>query len=233
MTKLGYLARVTAAAGALVVTTATGIASSAASDDGAAVYAVTITNITRGQNLTPVLVATHLPGVRLFTLGQPAAPALVQVAEEGDIGPLMARAQNSGVVFDLGTTTGLLEPGQTQTVRVRARGPFTRLSAVAMLIPTNDGFFAVDSAELPRAHETTSVDAMAYDAGSERNDELCASIPGPFFTECGGAGGGGAPNGGEEGYVHVHAGVHGIGDLNAAERDWRNPVARVTIRRVR
>jgi hypothetical protein len=36
---------------------------------------------------------------------------------------------------------------------------------------------------------------------------------------------------GAEGRVLVHAGIHGIGDLVAADRDWRNPVARVTIRR--
>ena len=28
--------------------------------------------------------------------------------------------------------------------------------------------------------------ARAYDSGSEVNDELCASIPGPDFEECGG-----------------------------------------------
>jgi hypothetical protein len=74
--------------------------------------------------------------------------------------------------------------------------------------------------------------SVAYDSGSERNDELCARSPGPFFTECGGPGGGAASTGGEEGYMRVHAGVHGIGDLTASQRDWRNPVARITIRRM-
>jgi hypothetical protein len=32
--------------------------------------------------------------------------------------------------------------------------------------------------------------------------------------------------------VHIHAGMHGIGDLDASVRDWRNPVAQVTIRRI-
>lgn len=58
-------------------------------------------------------------------------------------------------------------------------------------------------------------------------------IPGPFFAEGGGPGGGSAAMGGEEGYVHVHEGIHGIADLVVAERDWRNPVARVAIQRVR
>jgi hypothetical protein len=39
-----------------------------------------------------------------------------------------------------------------------------------------------------------------------------------------------------EGYIHVHAGIHGIGGmdgLDPATFDWRNPVVEVTIERVR
>ena len=100
-----------------------------------------------------------------------------------------------------------------------------------MLIPTNDGFFAVNGIEGPSDNQTLTVYSPAYDAGSEVNDELCSNIPGPFFGECGGPGGGGKPGGGE-GYVHIHAGIHGIGDLTAAARDWRNPVAKIVIRRI-
>jgi hypothetical protein len=32
--------------------------------------------------------------------------------------------------------------------------------------------------------------------------------------------------------VYVHNGIHGVGDLTAAIRDWRSPVARIIIRRV-
>ncbi len=36
-----------------------------------------------------------------------------------------------------------------------------------------------------------------------------------------------------EGYVHVHAGIHGIGsEVNSADHDWNNPVAKITIRRI-
>ena len=102
-----------------------------------------------------------------------------------------------------------------------------------MLIPTNDAFFAINGVPLPRGNDRLTLTALAYDSGSERNDELCVSIPGPYFAECGGSGGGGAPVGGEEGYVHVHAGMHGIGNFSAAARDWRNPVALITVRRMR
>ena len=90
----------------------------------------------------------------------------------------------------------------------------------------------MNGVEGPLGNQTLTLYSPAYDAGSERNDELCASIPGPFFAECGGAGSGGKPGGGE-GYVHIHAGIHGIGDLHPAQRDWRNPVAQITIRRSR
>jgi len=38
-----------------------------------------------------------------------------------------------------------------------------------------------------------------------------------------------------EGYIHVHAGIHGIGGpggLDEATFDWRNPVVEVTIERI-
>ena len=38
---------------------------------------------------------------------------------------------------------------------------------------------------------------------------------------------------GGEGYVYIHPDIHGVGDLVPAARDWRNPVAKITIRRLR
>jgi hypothetical protein len=38
-----------------------------------------------------------------------------------------------------------------------------------------------------------------------------------------------------EGYIHVHAGIHGIGGpngLDPAMEDWRDPVVQVTIERI-
>jgi len=49
------------------------------------------------------------------------------------------------------------------------------------------------------------------------------------FLVCGGVGG--SPGIGGEGFVHIHAGIHGIGDLLPARYDWRNPVAKVVIQR--
>lgn len=195
-------------------------------------FEVTITNLTRGQQFTPVLVASHKAGVKLFEIGQPASPELATLAEEGNTVPLASLLTAMPEVLEVTNSSGLLNPGASVTLIVKTRGAFNHLSVASMLIPTNDGFFALNGVKGPRFQAVATHTSVAYDAGSERNDELCASIPGPSFAECGGPGGGGAPTGGEEGYVHVHAGIHGIGDLNTAERDWRNPVARIVIRRV-
>jgi Spondin_N len=194
-------------------------------------FQVTITNLTRGQQFTPILVVTHRGGLKLFTLGQPAISELATLAEEGDTAPLSQLLSSMPAVGEVANSSGLLDPGHSVTVTVKGGGQFKHLSLAAMLIPTNDGFFSLNGIEAPDGHRTLMLFSPAYDAGSERNDETCASIPGPFFAECGGPGTGGKPGEGE-GFVHIHAGIHGIGDLRLEMRDWRNPVAQVTIRRM-
>lgn len=203
-----------------------------ADDDQPRRYEVSITNLTRGQQFTPILVASHKSSVQLFKLGAPASPGLATLAEEGNTAPLTAELVALSGTGQVVSGSSLTNPGATTTLIVEGRRGFARLSVAAMLIPTNDAFFALNGIELPRGDDTLTVTAPAYDAGSERNDELCTSVPGPFFAECKGSGGG-ARVGGGEGYVHIHAGIHGIGDLPAAVRDWRNPVALITVRRVR
>ena len=189
-------------------------------------YEITVTNVTRGQSFTPILVATHRAGVNLFTEGSPASPELALVAEDGDTVPLEAKLRANPNVLQV-TTTGDLDPGKSVTVKIRAQKSFDHISLTSMLVTTNDAFFALNGVRGPRGSRILSLDSPAYDAGSEPNDELCANIPGPICR-----GQGASPNAGGEGFVHIHAGIHGIGNLSAADRDWRNPVAEITIRRV-
>jgi hypothetical protein len=205
----------------------------AADDDAGGRFEVTITNLTRGQQFTPILIAIHKASVKLFEPGMPASAELATLAEEGNTAPLAAALTASPDTAGVITGSGLTNPGASTTLVIDGRRGFGFLSVAAMLIPTNDGFFAVNGVALPRENATLTLTSPAYDSGSERNDELCASIPGPLFAECGGSGGGAAPVGGEEGYVHIHAGIHGIGSFAAANRDWRNPVALITVRRMR
>jgi hypothetical protein len=189
-------------------------------------YEVTVTNLTRGISFTPILAATHLQHVHFLEFGQPASSQLTSVAEAGDTGPL-----NSMILAtpdaDSASSDGLLGPGHTATIVVHANKHARFLSLAAMLLPTNDGFIALSNVDLPKDKETLKYVSNGYDAGTETNDELCAHIPGPY---CGGKAL--SPNDPGEGFVHVHAGIHGIGDLNAAEYDWRNPVALITVHRL-
>jgi hypothetical protein len=106
-----------------------------------------------------------------------------------------------------------------------------------MLIPTNDTFFALDSFVLPIVGAKTR-SVPAYDAGTEANDQRCATIPGP---RCGGEGHSPVPDDGDEGHVHIGNGFHELGTddgqggevLTPFAYDWRNPVARITVRRLR
>ncbi len=191
-------------------------------------YEVTITNITGGQTFTPFIIITHKKGVKLFTPGEPARKELAQLAEGGDTGPLAERMMSNPKVGQVITTDGLLGPGETIRVKVPAERRFRHLSVAAMLLPTNDGFVALNSVHLPISTNDRMYLPVAYDAGSEINDELCENIPGG--DDCSGAG---YDEEDGEGYVHIHGGIHGIGDLHAADYDWRNPVARIIVKKVR
>ncbi len=198
-------------------------ASALADDDKQ--YEVTITNLTRNQNFTPILVISHKKGFGLFTLGDPAGDELAALAEGGAVGPLTTLANSDSKVVDVDDSGGLLVPGASVTVTVDADDA-KQISVASMLIPTNDAFFSLNAVKAPKGHKTVTYYSPAYDAGSEPNDELCVNIPGP---DCGGAGG--SPGVGGEDYVHIHAGIHGVGDLAPDVFDWRNPVAKITIRR--
>jgi len=205
-------------------------------------YEVTITNLTQGQVFTPILVAAHQPGVSIFHPGEAASTELEMLAEGGVIGPLAAQLSTMDEVADVADSGGVLPPGQTTTVEVQARGGFQQISLAAMLVPTNDGFVALNGvtaptgprwawpAPSPPTEQTITVYAPAWDAGTEANDESCASVPGPPQV-CQGEGFN-ASRQGAEGFVHIHRGINGAADLSSAERDWKNPVARVVIRRL-
>ena len=204
--------------------------SDTAQAQGDRTYQVKITNLTNAQSFTPILLAAHSPDVQMFFAGTAASPELQTLAETGDTGPLAAVLASLPGVSDMTTSAGLLTRGVTVELMITAGPSATRLSLAAMLIPTNDAFVGLNT-ELPHDFAIKEVYANVYDAGSERNDELCGSIPGPPYLECGGVGGG-ATVGGGEGAVTIHRGIQGVGDLDASVRDWRNPWARVRIRRI-
>ncbi len=210
--------------GALIGAGLIAAAGVAAADENDRSYDVTITNVTRGQVVTPPIVIVHGAGYVLFESGAAASAELVTLAETGNPGPLAASAGADPAVADVATGGGVLLPGESVTLTVTAGGGAKYLSAAAMLAVTNDGFAALRGIKLPKKGSIT-VGADIYDAGSEANNEANGFVPA--------LGGGNARDTADaEGFVHVHAGVHGGVDLDPAQHDWRNPGVEITIQRV-
>ena len=213
-------------------------ASSSALASGSKIYKVTITNITNSVTFTPILVASHRKKASIFKLGEQASDALAEIAESGSPASLAAMLETDyhATVENSG---GLLLPGESITVEISAAHGARHITVASMMLPTNDGFIALNSVKAPKRGSVTYY-SPGYDAGTEPNDELCVNIPGPT---CGGAGRSG-PDQDEvdtdEGYVQIHRGIHGLVnpisglvDLAADVFDWRNPVAKITITRIR
>ena len=213
-------------------------------------YRVTITNATSGQPVAPSVIATHTGAFRLFELGPtpmegdsgyPLYFGLATAAETGSPVPLVDEVAASSGVWEAvalltDRTPPVLLPGESNSTTISASRRTGYLSAAGMLGATNDAFYAVRGVMLPgRVGETTHVFANAYDAGSEMNEESADTIGALGATDDDPATGAGINTNGE-GYIHIHAGIHGVGGpdgLDAATFDWRNPVVEVTIERIR
>ena len=192
-------------------------------------YHVTITNLTHSITFTPVLVASHRRPVTIFESGTPASDDLRALAESGAVGPMTATLESNSDVVEVQNSGALLMPGNSVTVIVSAARGAKFISVGSMMLPTNDGFIGLNSVEVSKRGSATYF-SPGYDSGSEFNDEICGNIPGPF---CKGAGISDFGDPADEGYVHVHRGIQGVGELDRAVYDWRNPVARITVTRVR
>lgn len=184
---------------------------------------VRITNISK-QIISPPVVVSHSAKVRVFAPGKAASTELSMLAEDGDPSALATLLGDSDHVLDMEVATGPLMPGATMVFELESRGRFNRVSAVGMLVTTNDGFFGLDNYLVARNGMDQRISVPAWDAGTEFNNELCGFIPGP---PCG------SPlvrdTDGAEGFIHTHPGLHGGGDLSPADWNWQNPVVDIGI----
>ncbi|CAB9523249.1 Spondin_N [Seminavis robusta] len=151
-----------------------------------------------------------------------ASEELARLAEDGDPTPLVQAynasfhagyvgIQNEGAPYFGGETLEFVVPHDLE---------YPYLTIAAMAVNSNDCFVALNGVKLePKA----ILDGPGYDSGSEENNELCSSIPGPACD----AVTGNARSGNGEGFVHVHRGFFGVGDLSQPGYDWRNPMMRV------
>ncbi|MCE2413391.1 spondin domain-containing protein, partial [Candidatus Poribacteria bacterium] len=205
-------------------------------------FEITLTNLTTGehgvsgQTLSPAIFAAHPAGVKLAEVGQPASPAIVALAEGGDTSGLEALAAAAGanvkIAMNVDMTRRYTMPGQSTTVTVTADKTNSSLSIGSMLVSTNDAFIAVideplfDEDGMP---VTTTIDLMAYDAGSEDNTEMASDIPGPLgLDEATDPPGSNERVPTVDGVIAAHEGIQGVGDVTEAFA-WEEPTAMLTI----
>ncbi len=211
-------------------------------------YRVTIQDATLGQPLSPPVVATHTKAFQLFELGPTPGPlddgyaqyfGLAAVAETGSPDLLFDAVSAADGVWEAKTYGGgVIHPSESGSLTISASGNVKYLSVASMLGKTNDGFWALRGVALPWGiGDTARYFANGYDAGSEANLETTGeggTVGGADGDN--GATGAGINDGSGEGYIFVHAGIHGVAGedgLDPAIYDWRDPVVEVTIERIK
>ncbi|SFV66836.1 hypothetical protein MNB_SM-4-1254 [hydrothermal vent metagenome] len=191
---------------------------------------VKVTNLTSGINFTPLMVAAHPASDKVFTAGTAASASLQLMAEMGNTSLLVSDLSTA----DFANNTALLMPGASYETPLTTNLGNDYLTVVGMMLPTNDGFIAMNSMLIPTTAGTYTYTLNAWDAGTEGNDELAANIPNPAgdITSNGGTG----LSSIAEGFVHIHRGnigdsdtSGGLSDLDASKHRFLNPVASVTI----
>ena len=222
------------AKGAIATATAVGIAAGALAGTASGTgnhtrgFDITVENLTGGQPLSPPLLVEHNRRAGVWSAGDVASAPVSAVAEDAN-NPIAesALSQLPGVYE---VTTGVEEgaggpapipPGASQTYRIAVPPHHGRISLLSMLVNTNDAFTGIDSLRL--RNRKVVIHARAYDAGTEKNNQLASHIPGPvgnnpFVRD---------PEGE---LIRMHPGVQpGVGDLDPAVHGWTGPVAKITI----
>jgi hypothetical protein len=210
-------------------------------------YEVKVVNVNRGaQWLTPPVVAVHDRSVDVFTRGQRASLGVAQIAENGNVDPLVNSLTDAHGVASVEVAVSAdeppLAPGEETTVTLTGSWRANRLSLVSMLICTNDGFTGLDGVQLPaRVGQSRSFYGQDLDAGSERNTEDFVDLVPPCQALNGVTDDDGAPGTGmsdpalaEGSVVRNHRGVAGLADLTAEAHGWdtRRPIIEVVVTRV-
>ncbi len=207
--------------------------SSSKSGGSVKTWRVTIANLTPpgpgapgSQPLSPPLFVIHSHSVQIWRPGQIASHVVAAIAEDANNAPAVSAYTGfpGGVRSAFTGTGGPIPSGSSRTYTVQTRGKLDRLSLVTMLVNTNDAFTGLDSLHLQGQGRTLKT--IAYDAGSETDNQLKADIPGPCCNHPFVRDPEGAP-------IHPHAGIQpNVGDLDPATYGWTGPVAKITIVRI-
>lgn len=136
-------------------------------------YEISAVNLTAGQPFSPLAVLIHDDSQTAFEIGTAASAGLEQLAEGGD---------NSQFLTDMDSVTEIsgtapVGPGGSDTLSLeldRSDSTGLRLTAMTMLVNTNDAITGVNGASIGElaVGDSITFDTISYDAGSEANTEI-------------------------------------------------------------
>ena len=232
MNKKSVLWTVMLALSPLAALLITGCGSSGGAD--MATYTVTVTNVSSHQPLSPAAVVFHNGDYSAWDIGSAVTNGLEMLAEGGDPSDFLAEAGAHADVMATAAGSGVVLPGDSDTVTVTVSHKTDLMVSVAsMLVNTNDGYTGINGklAGTMSVGESIIFDPIVFDAGTEGNDESAATIPGPA---AGGEGFNMARN--DRNFTAVHSGVVTADDgLTGSALDethrFVGSVARVTVTR--
>lgn len=200
-------------------------------------YEITVSNLTANQPLSPIVVFAHEPEYKLWETGKPASVALEYLAEGGSNGQLIDEVKKNKNYMSHTSGSGVIASGNSKMVTVNFKNTnWVRLSLASMLVNTNDAFTGFNDIEIYNIGigKSKTFNTLAWDAGTEKNTESSGTIPGPAD----GGEGFNSSRTGDTNFISAHQGVISKDDglqnsvLNESHR-FDNPVARVTIRRIK
>ncbi len=195
-------------------------------------YQVSVTNLTNNQPFSPIASFLQSTEYQAWEVGSVASVEIEKLAESGNASPLVDGQSD----HPTNTTSGVLLPGSSVDFEISSNDiASTFLTVATMLVNTNDAFTGVTGISLS-ALESGDKEVFltnVYDSGSEFNDELSSTVPGPA------AGGEGfnAERNDVTSVVTMHSGVvsqqDGYGDSSLTESHrFDNAVMRVVVSRL-
>ncbi|MDP2561713.1 spondin domain-containing protein [Psychrobium sp. 1_MG-2023] len=193
-------------------------------------YQVTVTNLTHNQPLSPVTHLIHGSDYQAWSIGSMASEALEQLAESGDNSAVLDNA----MITESQASEGVVMPGLSYQTTLELSDKDHYLTILSMLVNTNDAFTGLNKHALTNysVGDKTLLSLRVYDAGTESNSELQATIPGPA-----GQGEGFNVQRDDTDFVSMHPGVVSMDDglstsvLNESHR-IESVVAQVVIERL-
>jgi hypothetical protein len=205
---------------------------------------VKVTNLTTGQPMSPPLWAVHDGKEHLWQVGRQATNGATLIMEDALATPLNALLQTDPDVLAAAialppvtdpVTPAPIPPGGTREFTISTKGKFDRVSMLWMLVRSNDAFTGLDGLKLGSDNgkkgkksnknklKSRTLTVNAYDAGTEKNNEMGAFIPGPPFGHM-------FVRDQDAQLIAPHPGLRQDGEL--AAYIWQDPVARIEIKKV-